>query len=193
MKITGIMASFDVVGLEKIPKQNGCVVVANHPTLIDVCALIAILPPSSCIVKTALWRHPFIGGVVRWAGYIPNDDAVSMLTSCKNAFSLHRPLIIFPEGTRSSKNDMGKFSRGAAQIALRTNTSIMPVLIQCNPSTLQKEHRWFDIPQTAFSFKLTFFEEIMEDEANHILDMSLRVRKLTQQMEQHFQTLLKNQ
>lgn len=59
------------VNLQRLRQAKGMVVIANHPTLIDVVVLISLMPNAGCIVKQGLWRNPFLRGVVSAAGYIP--------------------------------------------------------------------------------------------------------------------------
>ncbi|MEO8411522.1 MAG: 1-acyl-sn-glycerol-3-phosphate acyltransferase, partial [Propionivibrio sp.] len=69
MQAVGIMR-FEVVGAQRLRTCRNALVLANHPTLIDVVALISLMPTASCVVKRALWQNPFLGGVVRSANYI---------------------------------------------------------------------------------------------------------------------------
>jgi 1-acyl-sn-glycerol-3-phosphate acyltransferase len=53
-------------------RDRPLLVVANHPTLIDVVLLVAAMPQAVCIVKTAAERRPLFRRIVQAAGYIPN-------------------------------------------------------------------------------------------------------------------------
>jgi len=47
-------------------RQLGPVLVlANHPSYLDIVVLIAHIPNAVCVVKSKLWQSPFLGGVVR--------------------------------------------------------------------------------------------------------------------------------
>ena len=50
---------------EKIKNLKGRVVVANHPSLIDIVLLISIVPNSVCIVKGKLANNFFIKHIIR--------------------------------------------------------------------------------------------------------------------------------
>src|SRR6516165_10368610 len=50
--------------------ERGSVVVANHPSFIDVLVLIALIEQSNCVVKRALWRNPLLSWGVRLAVFI---------------------------------------------------------------------------------------------------------------------------
>ena len=92
-------------------------IIANHPSLLDVAFLISQIDNTSCIIKHGLTRNPFTRGPVTAAGYISNDESADMLNRA-SALRGGQTLIVFPEGTRTT-GDMPRFHRGACAIALR--------------------------------------------------------------------------
>lgn len=85
-------------GRERLAAAHGRIIVANHPSLLDIVALMATIPNAQCIVKHELWNHRFLGALVRAAGYIRNDlDGDAMIAACKDALARGNCLIIFPE------------------------------------------------------------------------------------------------
>jgi hypothetical protein len=64
----GIM-TYEIVGLEKL-NRPGQLIIANHPTLVDIVFLVSRIKEASCIVKGSLWRNPFMRGPIVNAGYI---------------------------------------------------------------------------------------------------------------------------
>jgi 1-acyl-sn-glycerol-3-phosphate acyltransferase len=133
-------------GRDRLGVPGGRVVVANHPTLIDVVLLIAALPHADCVVKKAAWRNRFLRRIVAAAGYIPNDDGPDVAAACVARVRAGATLLLFPEGTRSPRARLGGFYRGAARIALEAGCDVVPVVIRCQPPTLAKGERWFDVP-----------------------------------------------
>ncbi len=99
MKNMGIL-SFELEDIDRL--KDAKLVLANHPTLIDVVFLISLIPQANCVVKSALMRNPFTRGPLKAAGYIVNDDSVDdVIAAAEAAFKHGDVLIIFPEGTRS--------------------------------------------------------------------------------------------
>lgn len=135
-----------VTGAEKLTTP-GQLIIANHPTLIDVVILISLLPETDCIVKQALWRNVFLRGVVSAAGYINNSDPQQIVEDCIATLQSQRSLIIFPEGTRTIPGQPFRFQRGVANIALRAGVGIRPVILSCCPSTLTKDQKWYNVPR----------------------------------------------
>ena len=134
------------VGGERLRGTGPRLVVANHPTLIDVILLLARLPQADCIVKSAAQRNPFMRRIVTRAGYLANDDGDALVESCAERIAQGRSVLLFPEGTRSPRDGLRRFQRGAAHIALKTGCPIVPVAITCRPPTLLKGQAWHDVP-----------------------------------------------
>ncbi|MFT4020474.1 MAG: lysophospholipid acyltransferase family protein [Acinetobacter sp.] len=163
----GIM-TYHVEGLEHLQHSQQELVIANHPTLIDVVLLIGLLPKANCVVKQSLWQNPFTRGPVQSANYILNAGSEQFIQDCVDRLKQQgaASLVIFPEGTRTEKNStLNDFQRGAANIALRANVPIRPVFIQCTPSTLTKNEKWYHVPERPFHI------EIRVGEAMHIDNM----------------------
>ena len=55
------------------------IVIANHPSILDVVFLIALIPNANCIVRSTL-THTIIGGVIKTL-YIPNDENFAELVA----------------------------------------------------------------------------------------------------------------
>jgi 1-acyl-sn-glycerol-3-phosphate acyltransferase len=146
-------------GRERL-RERPILVVANHPTLIDVVLLVAAMPQAVCIVKTAAQRHPLFRRVVRAAGYIPNDQPEALIAAGTECLRQGRSLLLFPEGTRSPAGRLGAFHRGAARIALRSGSDLVPVVITCAPPTLMKGQRWYDVPACAAHVTLTVQDRV---------------------------------
>jgi 1-acyl-sn-glycerol-3-phosphate acyltransferase len=147
------------VGLERL-RGRAALVVANHPTLIDVVLLIAAMPQADCVVKRALWRNRFLRGVVAGAGYVPNSDGPELVETCVARLRAGRWLLLFPEGTRSPRGALGEFRRGAAHIALRAECDVVPVVITCEPPMLMKGQPWYVVPPRAGHLTLTAGEPL---------------------------------
>ncbi len=131
---------------EKFKAAGGLIVVANHPTLIDVVQLLAEVEQGNCIVKRALWNNPFLGGVVRAKNYISNDDSEELLARCVEVLKNGETLVIFPEATRTVPGEPMRLRRGAARVALAAKVPMQMVHISCEPPTLTKAEHWYQIP-----------------------------------------------
>lgn len=158
MKTLGVI-TYELHGVEKL-RRPGQLIIANHPSLIDVVFLVSLLPQVDCIVKIGLWRNPFLRWPVAWAGYIPNTDGQELVARCAATLRRGNSLLVFPEGTRTAPGAAFSIKRGAAQIALSSLADILPVTIRCVPPMLGKHVPWYRVPERAGHFTITVGEPI---------------------------------
>ncbi len=151
--------TYEVEGAERLGRP-GQLIIANHPSLIDVVVLIALIRDANCVVKQSLWDNPCTRGPIRAAQYISNDGSAEMLDEAATALRQGQTLIIFPEGTRTVPGQLPTFHRGAAAIALRGARCVTPVVIRVSPTTLTKAEPWYRIPSRRFHFHLRVGDDI---------------------------------
>lgn len=186
MESVGIMR-FEVIGTERLRNCRNMLVLASHPTLIDVVALLSLMPVANCVVKRALWNNPFLGGVVRAADYVNNSEPENLIEECAADLANGNPLLIFPEGTRTQPGKPFRFLRGAAYIALKSGLPILPVLIHCTPSTLTKSERWYQIPPRRFHLRVIVLDPVsVSPWISAGEPQSIAARKLTNLLEIYF-------
>jgi 1-acyl-sn-glycerol-3-phosphate acyltransferase len=172
------------IGAERLRGNAPRLVVANHPSLIDVVLLLARLPQADCIVKTAARRNPFMRSIVTAAGYLANDHGDALVDACAERIARGRSVVLFPEGTRSPRGALRRFQRGAAHIALKSGCPIVPVVIMCRPPILLKGQPWHDVPDRPARFVLWVGEPI--DPARYLdaeTTVPVAARRLTADLE----------
>jgi 1-acyl-sn-glycerol-3-phosphate acyltransferase len=176
-----------VVGSEALRDGKGRLIVANHPTLLDVVFLMSIMPQVQCIVKSELWRNRYLGGVVRWAGYIRNDlEPEALIQACKDAIAEGKNLIVFPEGTRSRPGEPLQFRRGFANIALLAGVETQLIVIECDPIMLSKGDPWWKIPPRKSRFRITISDRLPAATLTEVQHRSLAARQLVRRLQQYF-------
>jgi 1-acyl-sn-glycerol-3-phosphate acyltransferase len=151
--------SYEFIGREKLGRP-GQLIVANHPTLIDVVYLLGFTPTASCIVKAGHFRNVITRGAVNGAGYIPNAPTEDMIHAAEAALQGGETLLMFPEGTRTVPGQPLTMYRGAANVALRAARVLTPVYISCDPPTLSKNLPWYRIPPRRPKWTLRVGEDI---------------------------------
>ena len=82
--------------IERLRGAGPVLVLANHPSYIDILVLLAHIPDAVCVVKSALWSNPFFGGVVRAAGYLRNDEPDRVIENCAACLAGARRSSSFP-------------------------------------------------------------------------------------------------
>ncbi|MHC5178713.1 lysophospholipid acyltransferase family protein [Serratia rhizosphaerae] len=145
---------------ERLQEDAGCLVIANHPSLLDYVLLASRMPRCDCIVKQALLRNVFVRGVIKAAGYLANAESERLLEQCRQRLASSGTILIFPEGTRTTPGTMLTLQRGAANIAIRSQCPIRLVQIHCEPPMLTKQGKWYNIPATKPQFRVTVLDKI---------------------------------
>lgn len=141
------MLDLTVAAKAELAASGGRIIIANHPCLLDIVALIAFVPKAQCIVKAKLWHHWFLGQLMRTAGYIRNDlPPEQLIAACKQSLDAKDSLIIFPEGTRTIPGRPVQFMRGFANIATMVDAPILAIVINFTPIVLYKGEPWWRIP-----------------------------------------------
>jgi len=122
-------------GVEKLDRAANYVVVSNHANFMDLPALISTLPHQfRFFAKIGLYKIPFLGWHLRWAGHIPVDrsNARASLRSMSEGARIisqrHISVLLFPEGGRSA-HGLREFKEGAAYIAIKAGVPLAPVAI----------------------------------------------------------------
>ena len=101
-------------GLEKLGRP-GQLVLANHPSLLDVVLMVSHFPDPNVLVKKDLLNNPSMKSQIIASGYIPNDESMEMLEEIDAVFKSGQSLLIFPEGTRAGWD--GQVKIGIARFA----------------------------------------------------------------------------
>lgn len=184
MRLGGAL-TYEFHGRERLGRP-GQLVVANHPSLIDVVFLLAFMPEAGCVVKQGLWRQPLTRWAVTLVEFIPNDNAAGMIEGASRALREQQALIFFPEGTRTRPNQPMVFHRSAANVALRAAAVVTPVYIRCNPTTLTKSEPWHRIPPRRPHFSLIVGEDL-DLSSYRAAPLPIASRALNEHLHQHFQ------
>lgn len=186
MRVVGVI-SWEIHGAEKL-RRPGQMIIANHPTLIDVVLLIGYIPQVDCIVKESLFRNPFTRLPVSWACYIANGgDAVKLVADCAATLKAGHSLMIFPEGTRSRPGEPLQIPHATARIALESEAPILPVTIRCTPLMLNKGRPWHDVPPRPGHFVIEVGDPYLASEVvGDAPTQTIAARRLSQEWARRF-------
>lgn len=150
--------TWEISGRDKLARP-GQLVVANHPSLIDIVFLISMIDNATCIVKPQLFRNIFTRGPVSRAGYIPSDAPETLIDNCVQAMEEGATLVIFPEGTRTVPGSPFRFRRGAAYVQQRSGCDVVLAGISSSPPMLGKHEKWYEIPHRRAHYTLSVTED----------------------------------
>jgi 1-acyl-sn-glycerol-3-phosphate acyltransferase len=184
---------FKIDGPVELLRSGHALVLANHPSYIDVVAILSQIPDADCVVKSEHWKNPVFGGAVRAAEYISNNSPEQVIESCAETVKEGGTLVIFPEGTRSILGEPMQFLRGAAHIALLSSGWIVPVVIRVEPPAWTKSHKWYQIPDQRICFTMSIGQlGTLTDWVEETRDSPIAARKLTEALKRYFEEKLEN-
>ncbi len=124
-----------VVHPERLHQPTACVFTCNHLSYMDTPALFGTLPFQFRILANHyLFRYPFIGWHLRRSGQVPIDQSsmrsqIAGLSTGVKALKAGTPLLLFPDGSRSSDGHVRQFLSGAAFMAIKAQVPLVPMAL----------------------------------------------------------------
>ena len=122
-----------IYGAEKIPQSGSYIIVSNHASNLDPPILgIAVRRPISFMTKEELFDVPVLKQIITLYGGYPVKRDVSDISAIRSAIKfLDRGFLagIFLEGTRTPNGKINEPKLGAALIAAKTQTPLIPASI----------------------------------------------------------------
>ena len=135
--------------MENLDNTKGGVFLINHQSLLDpIMAAVLLSRPVSFLARDSLFRIPVLGWILRRTYVIPISREAARGGSIRTAIErLHQGFLVgmFPEGTRSSGNDVSRFRPGFLAVVRRTNQPVYPVGIAGTDTCLPRG-AWFVRP-----------------------------------------------
>jgi len=161
-----IMHFLGIVNLEPDNRKSyrtlsSKIIVANHPSLLDVVMLISLIPNADCIVAGHLSKG-VLRGVVRQLYILNSHDLNNILNACNESLKNGNCLVIFPEGTRTPRFGKNIIKKGAARLSLATGCNIVPIHIGgTDKFGLGKKDPWTGFnPRERYVYRITMGAEI---------------------------------
>ncbi|GIF23692.1 1-acyl-sn-glycerol-3-phosphate acyltransferase [Actinoplanes tereljensis] len=133
-----------VAGRDRLPWHGAAVLVANHASLIDILVLFALFRPFKWVSKQEIFRVPVIGWNMRLNGYVPvvrgsGASVRRMMERCNELLAAGSPLMMFPEGTRTSDGSLRPFKDGAFDLAMRHGVPVFPIAVHGTGQALPRK------------------------------------------------------
>jgi 1-acyl-sn-glycerol-3-phosphate acyltransferase len=143
--------AYEVRGLENLPHRPS-IVLAKHQSAWETIAFQVFLPPQVWVLRRSLLRVPFFGWGLAMMSPIAIDRSAGMqalkqtLEQGRDRLAQGFWIIIFPEGTRVSPGQKGKYQVGGAWLAAKTGAPVVP--IAHNAGNLWRKNAFLKFPGT---------------------------------------------
>jgi 1-acyl-sn-glycerol-3-phosphate acyltransferase len=145
---------FDLSELDAIKHEGALIIAPNHPSMWDVVLIVSRLPNVACIVKAEILQNIILGGGSRLAGYISAEPLRRMITLAVDDLHAGGRLLLFPEGTRTTRAPIGPLIGSLGLIAQRAQVPVQTVLIETDSPFLGKGWPIYRVPRLPLSYRV---------------------------------------
>ncbi|MCR5861385.1 1-acyl-sn-glycerol-3-phosphate acyltransferase [Flavobacterium sp. J372] len=164
------------------------VIIANHTSFLDILAVGMLSPKIIYLVSDWVYNSPVFGIGVKLAGFYPVSQGLEggvehLRKKVKQGYSL----VIFPEGTRSTTNQIHRFHKGAFYLAEEFGLDIVPIIIHGNSEVLPKG----DFIIEDGSIDVHILPRITADDKSLGENYAARTRNLTKWFREQFAAIRK--
>lgn len=124
---------YQIEGLENIPKNRNGIIMSKHQSTLETFLLPLFFRDPAAIAKRELLWIPFFGWALSASRPIlinRSDKSSAMkqiITQGKKCLAEGRWIMFFPEGTRVTVGQIGKYKLGGARLAAETGYPVVPV------------------------------------------------------------------
>jgi 1-acyl-sn-glycerol-3-phosphate acyltransferase len=130
-------------GFENSSEWKGSILVANHPSILDALCFFWKMPGIGCVVGMNPWGNPLLSRPARALDFVPRDPALRMLKECRWRLRAGENILLFPEGTRTTRGALNPFLEGPALMSVKSRAPIRTFFIECNSLFLGKGYSFF--------------------------------------------------
>jgi 1-acyl-sn-glycerol-3-phosphate acyltransferase len=137
----------DLGELDALNTCDQSLLVANHPSMIDVFLVVSRVHRTACLMKASIGTNVLFGVGAYLAGYVSNRRTERMLRQAARTLVPGQHLLAFPEGTRTIRQPVNDIKPGAALIAKLSRAPLRPIIIATNSPYLSQGWKLFRPPQ----------------------------------------------
>lgn len=123
---------FRWTGAGNVPRRGPVLIIANHQSYLDppMVGIAVTVRHSDFIARLGLFTNPLLGRVIAALGSVPIKEEGGDTAAMKEVLrrlGQGRPVIVFPEGSRSPDGTVQPFKRGIALLVKRARCPVVPV------------------------------------------------------------------
>ncbi|MDP9012948.1 MAG: 1-acyl-sn-glycerol-3-phosphate acyltransferase [Pseudomonadota bacterium] len=144
----------DLTAIDALRGGPALILAPNHPSLIDALLILTRHPNIVCVMKAQLMKNVFLGSGSRLARYVRNESSRQMVKESV-AHLLHGGLLLlFPEGTRTTRAPINKLVGSVGLIAKHSGVPVQTLLIETDSPYLSKGWPLFRRPSLPIVYRV---------------------------------------
>ncbi|BEV73813.1 MULTISPECIES: lysophospholipid acyltransferase family protein [unclassified Paludibacterium] len=128
----------DLSALDALNGRSRMLLVPNHPGMIDAFLVLSRVRQAVCLMKASISSNLFLGAGAYLAGYVSNRQPDLMFRAAIRSVEQGNLLMIFPEGTRTTRQPVNPLQGSVALIAKKAAAPLQTILIRTNSAYLSK-------------------------------------------------------
>ena len=144
----------DLRAIDALRRGPPLVLVPNHPSLIDAVLILARHPNVVCVMKKELMRNIFLGAGSRLARYIPSGQPRHMIKECVAELGRGSVVLLFPEGTRTTRLPINPLTGSAGVIAKHARVPVQLLIVETDSPYLSKRWPLFRVPSLPITYRV---------------------------------------
>jgi len=156
-------ARLDLTALDALNGRRRLLLVPNHPSMIDVFLILSRIPRTVCLMKASITSNLFLGVGAHLAGYISNRRPEKMFRAAIDAVRAGNMLLVFPEGTRTTRQPVNPIQNSVALIAQRSQAPLQTILLTTNSAYLSKGWKIWKPPEFPLIYRAVLGRQIEAD------------------------------
>src|SRR5450631_4308894 len=144
----------DLRAIDSLKDGPAVILAPNHPCLIDALLILTRHPNIVCVMKAELMKNVFLGSGARLARYVRNESSRQMVKESVTHLLEGGVLLLFPEGTRTTKSPINPLVASAALIAKHANVPVQTLIVDTDSPYLSKGWSLFKRPTLPITYRV---------------------------------------
>ena len=144
----------DLRDIDSLKGGPPLILAPNHPCLIDALLILTRHPNIVCVMKSALMKNVFLGAGSRLARYVRNDSSRQMIKESVAHLRDGGVLLLFPEGTRTTRAPINSLVGSVGLIAKHANVPVQTLVIETDSPFLSKGWPLFRRPELPITYRV---------------------------------------
>jgi 1-acyl-sn-glycerol-3-phosphate acyltransferase len=144
----------DLKAIDSLRGGPPLILAPNHPSSIDAIFFLARHPDLACVLKPELMGNFFLGAGARLAGFIRSHPPRRMVREGVAELRRGGLVLLFPEGTRTSRAPLNPLTGSASVIAHHARVPIQVALIETDSPYLGKGWPLFKVPRLPIRYRV---------------------------------------